>query len=664
MFLSRIVTSGVVAALSTAAFAQTSTSAGVPEMPKENGVTREPSAWTVEVPLGNHIAAAIDTLPYNYQRQAIPSLHTDAFLTTGNLGGEGETLIILDRAASGPFFFSRTLRPWMITGKNLKFYNVYTPMTIASYNFGGNRDNAQNRLSGIFAGNVNRRIGIGAHIDYIYSKGMYNYQAVKDYIYGFNGYYLGDRYEMQAWLNQNSMLNKENGGITDELYITDPAQLQGGVSKIEPKSIPTRLSAAHTRLHTSEFLMNHAYKFGFWEERQVNDTLKRNVYVPVVKFIYTFDYKKARHSFVNTSAIEAREFWTNTYLDASRTNDRTSYWSIGNTLGISMVEGFRKWVRFGLDGYVTYEVRKYTQTAVDSLNGEGLTPWPEGVEIARKWSQNLLWAGGRLNKVAGKYLTYMADARFGLAGEVAGDVDLTGKITTKLPLRSDTLCVSASGFFRNEEPSYLLQRYVSNHFIWDNNFGKTRTFRVEGAVELPRTATKLRVGMQNAQNMIYFDSCFMPRQHGGNVQVFMARLEQPLRLGIWNWNNNITYQTSSSAEVLPVPALTIYSNMYLHFTAFRVLDMQIGVDCDYYTRYNAYLYQPATMSFAVAGGDRKVGNYAFCNAYVTCKLYRTRFFVLFSHFNQGWWGYDYFAMPGYPLNPRRLQLGLNVDFAS
>jgi hypothetical protein len=104
--------------------------------------------------------------------------------------------------------------------------------------------------------------------------------------------------------------------------------------------------------------------------------------------------------------------------------------------------------------------------------------------------------------------------------------------------------------------------------------------------------------------------------------------------------------------------------MYLMFKPFKSLYVQIGADCDYISRYNALGYQPATMSFYVKDDGSKAGNYAFCNVYATCKLYKVRFYVMFSHINQGWFGKEYFSMPGYPLNPRRFQLGLSIDFAN
>lgn len=59
----------------------------------------------------------------------------------------------------------------------------------------------------------------------------------------------------------------------------------------------------------------------------------------------------------------------------------------------------------------------------------------------------------------------------------------------------------------------------------------------------------------------------------------------------------------------------------------------------------------------------KCGNYPMMNAYVNMKLSRARFFVLFSHVNQGkLGGNNYFSSPHYPLNPRRFLMGVSVDF--
>lgn len=637
------------------------------------------NCWTLSGQLGLQQPAEMDTLLYNYQRIAVPAMVTDAYATTGNVGAPGQDEIYFGRTPRTQFFFRDAVSHWLPSFEKQKFYNVYIPMTLLSYNFAGSSPTKTDRLNAVFAGNVNRRFGAGGDIEYLISKGNYANQATKNFRFGLNGYYKGDRYEMQAFFSHYNLLLKENGGITDDLYITDPAELQGGVSTIEPTSIPTRLSAAHSRVNGSQFFMNHAFNVGYWREEQVNDTLTRDVYVPVTKFIYSLDYKADSHLFVNTNRQQAEDLWGDvTYLNPDQTYDRTHTWSLENTLGVQMIEGFHPKVKFGLSAFAAYEIQRFRLPADyakglyenDDAPGDAdagqpespLTPLPEGVELTRRHTQQAFRVGAELTKQHGSILTYAAKARLGLAGYALGDLELDGRLRTRIPLFRDTVEVGAELRFHNTEVPWLLQNYVSNHLAWNNSFGKTRTFRAGGEIYIPWTRSRLEAGVENVQNHVYFDAQGLPHQCGASVQVFSARLTQKIKAGIWNWDNTVTYQASSRQDIIPLPTLAVYSNMYLRFLAFRVLDLQIGVDCDYFTRYRGVSYQPATMAFTLSDGP-EVGNYPLCNAYVTAKLYKVRFFVLCSHVNQGLGPKNYFSMAHYPINPRRFQFGLSIDFA-
>ncbi|MDE6835876.1 MAG: putative porin, partial [Muribaculaceae bacterium] len=108
-----------------------------------------------------------------------------------------------------------------------------------------------------------------------------------------------------------------------------------------------------------------------------------------------------------------------------------------------------------------------------------------------------------------------------------------------------------------------------------------------------------------------------------------------------------------------------YSNMFIDYEALKVLRMQIGIDCNYYTKYRGLDYQPATMQFHVQGADAvDVGNFAVADAYINAKIQKTRFFIVWSHVNQGLFGKSYFALPHYPVNPRQLKFGISIDFAN
>ena len=630
---------------------------------------KEGSAWTLTFPLGDPIESTIDTATYNYQRWSIPALQSDAYVTTGNYGAEGINMIFSQREQRSTFFFNDALYRWLPSFAKQKFYNVYVPSTILQYGFAGSKETHQDNLDIELMGNVNRRIGINGRVNYIHSRGSYDNQAVKNLNWGLSFYYFGDHYEGLAFYNNYYSLLKENGGITDDLYITDPAQVQAGVTSINSKSIPTFLNAAQSRVTGDEFYMKHAYKMGYWKSVQVNDTLTRDEFVPLARIIYAFDLRHNRHKFNNYNTSEGDRYWSNRYLTNDGTKDNTYLNTMTNTIGLELIEGFKKWVKFGLSAYASYQIQKYDQTTyytpLDPEISALLTPLPDGVDPLPKATQNYLWVGGRLQKDKGKILKYAADVRFGLIGDGAGDIEANGYISTRIPVKKDSLKISAEGHFSNLSQPYLLQHYISNHFVWSNNFGKTRRYKVAGTLNIPWSRTTINVGLENIQNYVYFNSLALPQQYGGNVQVFSALINQELKLGIFNWNNTVYYQKSSNTDVLPLPDLVIYSNMFLKFIAFKVLKVQFGIDCDYYTSYRSLNYQPATMTFHVQNEDiAKVGNYPFINVYVNARLYKTRFYIQYSHVNQGWFSKNSFFMPHYPMNPRRLELGLAIDFTN
>lgn len=658
------------AVLSVAAMGQTNRGATRHDHSHTDGTGKKvavaPSyAWKVLSPLGLREETGIDTLFQNYAQEFVPSEVSPAWATTGNLGAEGINMIFHERKPISDFFFADALAHWTPALAKMKFYNTRIPMTLVSFNTGGGRTNAQERLQATFSGNVNAKLQIGAMLDYLYSKGSYEYQATKDLSWGFSGSYIGDRYEFQGFYNHWNLLNKESGGITDMLYITDPAVVQGGVTSIDPKSIPTNLRDAHTRLVGEELFLNNRYKVGYWHEEFEGDSVVSREYIPVSSFIYTLHYSGGKHIFRDASPNETREFFTNTYLNPDITYDRTTYWKLDNTLGVSLLEGFHKYAKFGLAAYLTHQVRHYVMPldTLDRSAFESLTPFPEGVNVAPSKTEQLAWVGARLTKQRGSLLTYDATAELGLLGPAAGEIKVEGNVNTRFPLLGDSLSIAAFGAFRNESAPYLMNNYISNHFMWQNSFGKQRTVTFGGQLNFGKTGTNFRASVSNLQNYLYFGADGLPRQHGGSVQVLSLTLKQALKVGILHWDNDITYQATGNDAVIPLPALSVYSNLYLLFRI-ATLRVQLGVDCDWYTRYYAPGYQPATASF-VNQREMKLGNYPFCNAYANMKLGKVRFYVLFSHVNQGLFGgSNYFSAPYYPLNPRRFQLGLSVDFAN
>ena len=634
--------------------------------PKKQRV--EPSfAWSVSEPLGLHYPSTIDTIHLDYHRTMVPSMVSDAWLTTGNYGAPGQDQIFFDRPVTGEFFFEDAIGAWLHDTGTMRYYNTRIPMTLLSHSTGGDKYSNLDRTKLEFSGNINRKTQVGGGLDYIYSKGSYDVQADKDFTWRLFGSHMGDRYELQTFFNHYNYTTKESGGITDDRYITDPAEVQGGETRVDNKSIPSHLNSAHSHLEGSQLYLNQRYKVGFYRYRRdsVTDTVIDRTYVPVTSFIWTLDFKHSQHQFINSSTSEDRSFFDHTYLSPDGTNEETKFWRLRNTVGVSMLEGFNKWAKFGFAVYGTHEVRRYTQAA-DSLTGteqdDGLDSLP--VDIVHAKTQNLLWVGGQLTKQQGSLLRYNATAQFGVLGDAAGEVDIAGDVTTRFRLLGDTVSIKGYGYFKNLSVPYLLQHFISNHYAWDNSFAKTKRVRVGGELNIPHTWTNVNVGYETLTDYIYWDADGLPAQHSGAIHVLSARWHQGLHFKAFNWENSVTLQTSSNETVLPLPKLAIYSNLYATFAIARVLHVQLGVDGNFYTKYYAPSYNPATMTFH-SQQEIKCGGFPLLNLYANFKMKQARFFVAWTHFNQKIHSGDaYFATPHYPLNPARLQVGVSVNFVN
>ncbi len=248
------------------------------------------------------------------------------------------------------------------------------------------------------------------------------------------------------------------------------------------------------------------------------------------------------------------------------------------------MEGFHKYARFGLSAFIHHQIARYTQ-APDTL---GLTERADTISAGRKdrpvGDRKQTFMQGHVSaKVRVRSSATTPWLKWGLSVRLLEKNKTDGRCIHHVSrIRSDSMSVRAYAQFFNTKAPLFTRQYVSNHFIWSNEFGKTRRVRFGGELDIPHTGTHLSAGVENVQNLIYFDESSLPTQHRPNIQVFSATLDQHLRVGILNWHNTVTYQKNSDSHVLPMPDLSVYSNLYLLFRI-ATLKVQLGVDCNYMT---------------------------------------------------------------------------------
>ena len=480
----------------------------------------------------------------------------------------------------------------------------------------------------------------GTTLDYIYARGEYNNQAVKRFAGTLFGTYKGKRYSATGLIATNSLSNYENGGITESTYLTNPPY-----GYDEAQNFPIRLKddVQSTYKHFQLFF-NHQYSLGFERAIKNSKDTTATEFIPVTKFTHTLKLNDMRKRYFENTVETA--FYKNTYLPTLQTNDTAALQSLTNRFAISLAEEFNKYMKFGLTAYAENEVERFTY-AQDTL-------------VFNQLESNTK-IGAILSKELGQKFKYRFLGEIDLIGYKAGDFNLETQLSSSFRLWKDTIALVANGFIKSQEPSYFIQNYQSNHFRWSNDFSKIYRTHIGGKFAIPTRSFSLDVAVENITQQIYFDSLALPSQYDGNIQVIAANLKQDFHLGKFTLENNVVYQASSNQDVLALPALTLYHNLYFHDKWFKVLSIQLGANVRYHTAYYAPAYMPATGQF-YSQHEMKVGNYPIMNVYGNFHLKRTRFFIEYYHVNQLFMKGVYYSMPHYPVNPAIIKMGLTWNF--
>jgi hypothetical protein len=217
--------------------------------------------WTVDRRFGDRTAAVPDTLSHMYMNSIFTEGLRGEYNTTGNLGAPRQARIFIDRSAiSRNFLFINPYSFFITPAENFQFTNTLSPFTNLSYNNCGDRTNGEDHLTARFAVNAGKKIGAGFLFDYLYGRGYYSAQSTAHFNYTMYGSYLGDRYQAHFLGTTNHQKVTENGGITNDNYITHPEIFN---ETFQTSEIPTMLSSNWNRNDNQRLFFTQRYIVGY-----------------------------------------------------------------------------------------------------------------------------------------------------------------------------------------------------------------------------------------------------------------------------------------------------------------------------------------------------------------------------------------------------------------
>ena len=219
-------------------------------------------SWQLSAPAYQADTTALDTTFLNLPMRDPLNDYSISNVWNGTLISPVESRIYFSRLNTIEDIFGKAYQPFVITPKDVKFFNTTVPYSNIAYKKGFTTYHEENELDFLFAGNINKRLNLGLQAAYHNAAGHYLNQENKLFNGAVFGSYNGDHYSLQAAFTFATISNFENGGICALADLT---------GTLEPEDIPVRMKGMSGYRYLSG-LLNHYYSITV--EREHHDSIE------------------------------------------------------------------------------------------------------------------------------------------------------------------------------------------------------------------------------------------------------------------------------------------------------------------------------------------------------------------------------------------------------
>lgn len=645
--------------------------------------------WTHEREFHKMDVSEPDT-NYNYWFHDYPFYRKDVNATW--LGVAGSALQYynwFNRSSENGVSFYNPYEAWTYSAKTLPMYNTKTPYTELAY-FGtlfANSQKASDNLHILTTQNIFPEFNFTLEYDRFGGNGIMQGEKTVNKTFVASANYLGKRYLMHAGYIHNKVSRNDNGGTSDNSMVRD--------TTLDAREYPVNLSKASTSVVRNTFFLDQQYRIPFTflrdiKYRKIDKAFKDsiialgdsvridslNIYLARRKadreaadtlgdekittaFIgHSSEFSVFKKSYEDQITDEAeRKF----YNDIFNYNPTTSYDSVGvkkleNRLFLRLQPWSDDAIVSKLNGGIGHRLLSYSTFDPTFLKGTTNTVW----------NSAFVYAGveGQLKD----FIHWDATGDYVFLGNQRNDLSVKANAKFEVfPFRRERKSpVSLDLHFETklEEPEYYFQHYYSNHFKWDNEFGKISTTKLQAGLSVPRWRIKARVGYALLSGNVYYDSTGFVHQNNSPMSVLSASLNKDFVLGPLHLDNRLLFQISSNQDVLPLPTLAANSRIYLQFNVKKnIMQMQLGAEGWYNTKYYSPAWNPAVGAFYNQKKE-KYNNGPVIDAFVNVQWKRACIFIKVENVGNGWPmdKADYFSAHNYIRTQMAFKIGIYWPF--
>lgn len=637
----------------------------------------------------------LDTVAYQSHNYLAPERRSLAVSYAGNANHPWQSKIFFDRVAKlQDFVYLSGYQSMLYSPENSLFYTTKTPFTFVKYrkNFADNV--LEEVLDGTISTNLGKRINIGVSGNHASAEGYYTNNKSRNINYRVFGSYNSDRYDLWAYFANDYYKQLENGGISDLSYIENIDQHSNGRVELGSLDIPVNITPfLYNQIRNGHGYLSHRYKLGSYrrvegvyakpkeskkpidnatslsqtkpigiDASEVETQQDSMVFVPVGSVSHQVYYNKSSRVLY---AREHSDLWSTLYgtplvnstIDNSSgtpvvsvvPNDYADYKVLKNTLSLSLIEGFRPWVKAGLSAYLRTE--NYWLSSIDETT--------KSRPMTDKFYS--VFAGGELARRSGKGLNFSARGEVGILGKDLGALTLEGDVNTKFRFMGKDFGLKLDARLLNYRPSYFAAHHHGTWSWWDEDFSFSRRIELGAKADFSSFGTWVELRTASLQNQIYWASDATAKQSSELVQMNMLRAGHRYQVGPLGWALEGAYQLSTKEDIVPVPALAVRGDIYFDFMIAKVLQVQLGAEAYWHSAYYTPTYHPAVMQFVNQEEAKIGGKSPLVNAYANFRMRTTRFYARMYNVGEALFSPSRQTMNKYVYNPMHLEVGLAID---
>ena len=634
---------------------------------------------------------------YNYHFNEYPFYKEDINTTWLGVSGSPEmTYNYFKRAQTDNAIFYTPLQRYSYSPETLPNYNTKTPHTELAYwgTLFANKEKEESNIRVLTTQNILPELNLTLEFRRFGGNGILKREDTNNRNVVIASNYMGKRYLMHTGYIYNKVARSENGGIVDNFWIRD--------TTVDAREIDIYLKNASSTTKKNTLFLDQSYRIPFTflenlkgrkerkrqeavrdsimtsgdslaiaalleketldeiEETEVAvDTVNKDITTAIIGHSSEYSvFRRIYQDDISTSDDLGRQFFNDRfYLNPTRSADSLRVMKFENRFFIrlqpwksdAIVSKLDVGIGDKLANYFTFNTADYVQGSSNTL-----------------LNSTYLYAGARGQHK--KYFTWDAKGEYTFLGYEINDFGIHANLAfSAYPFRRDRkspLTLKAHFETTLKEPDYYEQHLCTNHYMWNNDFGKISSTKIGAALEIPRWDLHASFDYALLSNNIYYDTEGIVRQNTDPMSVMTASLRKDFIVWKFHLDHQALFQLSSNKDVIPLPMLALNLRYYLQFDVVKkVMQMQIGANAAFTTKWYAPAFNPVLGVFHNQN-VAEYGNCPYIDAFVNIQWKRACIFVKIVNVNMGWpnKSADYFSAAGYIAPQRAIKFGISWPF--